>query len=154
MSVSSNTIEVLNDLIQINNDRIEGYQKANEELKATDTDLHNLFTSFITQSTDLKLALESEIAALGGEIETGTTTSGKIYRVWMDVKQLFTGKDRQAILDTCEFGEDAAQKAYKEAENNDNILLNVQKLISSQKLELKASHDKVRILRDSERAKS
>lgn len=153
MSSSSKTVEVLNDLIQINNDRIEGYQKAIEELKGTDTDLHNLFTSFITQSTDLKLSLESEIATLGGEIETGTTTSGKIYRAWMDVKLLFTGKDRQAILDTCEFGEDAAQRAYREAETHEDILLDAQKLIASQKIELKTSHDKVKILRDSERAK-
>jgi uncharacterized protein (TIGR02284 family) len=153
MSNISKTVEVLNDLIQINNDRIEGYQKANEELKATDTDLHNLFTSFITQSTDLKLALEAEIATLGGEIETGTTTSGKIYRIWMDVKLLFTGKDRQAILDTCEFGEDAAQKAYREAEKSDDIPLDVRQLISTQKVDLKTSHDKVRILRDSEKVK-
>jgi len=54
MSIASNTAEVLNDLIQINNDRIEGYQKAIEELKATDTDLTNLFTGFITQSQTLK----------------------------------------------------------------------------------------------------
>ena len=154
MTTSNNTVEVLNNLVHINNDRIEGYQKAIEELKKTDTDLYNLFTSFITQSTDLKLALESEIATLGGKVETGTTTSGKIYRAWMDVKSLFTGKDRQAILDTCEFGEDAAQKAYKDAEHSDDILLNIQKLITAQKLELKASHDKVKILRDSERAKS
>lgn len=153
MSNISKTVEVLNDLIQINNDRIEGYQKANEELKATDTDLHNLFTSFITQSTDLKLALEAEIATLGGEVETGTTTSGKIYRIWMDVKLLFTGKDRQAILDTCEFGEDAAQKAYREAEKSDDIPLDVRQLISTQKVDLKTSHDKVRILRDSEKVK-
>jgi uncharacterized protein (TIGR02284 family) len=153
MSNISKTVEVLNDLIQINNDRIEGYQKANEELKATDTDLHNLFTSFITQSTDLKLALEAEIATLGGEIETGTTTSGKIYRIWMDVKLLFTGKDRQAILDTCVFGEDAAQKAYREAEKSDDIPLDVRQLISTQKVDLKTSHDKVRILRDSEKVK-
>lgn len=153
MSNINKTVEVLNDLIQINNDRIEGYQKANEELKATDTDLHNLFTSFITQSTDLKLALEAEIATLGGEIETGTTTSGKIYRVWMDVKLLFTGKDRQAILETCEFGEDAAQKAYREAEKTDDIPLDVRQLISTQKADLKTSHDKVRILRDSEKGK-
>ncbi len=153
MSTSSKTVEVLNDLIHINNDRIEGYQTAIEELKDTDTDLHNLFTSFITQSTDLKLALEAEIATLGGKIETGTTTSGKIYRAWMDVKILFTGKDRQAILENCEFGEDAAQKAYREAEKSEHLLSDSQKLITSQKMELKNSHDKIKILRDSEKVK-
>ena len=151
MSISNKTVDVLNDLIQINNDRIEGYQKAIEELSDTDTDLYNLFTSFITQSTELKLTLETQIAVLGGEIETGTTTSGKIFRAWMNVKLLFNGKDRQAILDTCEFGEDAAQKAYRIAEKHEDIPLDVLKLISSQKVQLKKSHDKVRILRDSER---
>jgi hypothetical protein len=33
----------------------------------------------------------------------------------MDVKVSFSGNDRQAILESCEFGEDAAQKAYKDA---------------------------------------
>ncbi|HLT41914.1 MAG TPA: PA2169 family four-helix-bundle protein [Sphingobacteriaceae bacterium] len=154
MSTISNTAGVLNDLILINNDRIEGYHKAIEELKGTDTDLFNLFTSFITQSTDLKLALQSEVAALGEEIEEGTTTSGKIYRAWMEVKALFTGKDRQAVLEACEFGEDAAQKAYKEALESDEILENALRLISAQKLELKISHDKVKILRDSEKGLS
>lgn len=153
MSETSKTIEVLNDLVQINNDRIEGYRKAIDELRDIDTDLQNLFTSFITQSSSLKSALEAEIAAVGGDIDTGTTASGKIYRTWMDLKTVFTGKDRQAVLDSCEFGEDAAQKAYKEAEEADNVGLNAQRLISSQKMELKTSHDKVKMLRDTERAK-
>lgn len=151
MSTASNTAEVLNDLIQINNDRIEGYQKAIEELDSVDADLNNLFKSFITQSQELKSALQSEVSLLGEEVDTGTTVSGKIYRAWMDVKSIFSGKDRQTVLNNCEFGEDAAQKAYKEAEKSDDLLPNARALITSQKLELKSSHDKVKILRDSEK---
>lgn len=151
MSTASNTAEVLNDLIQINNDRIAGYQKALEELDSADVDLSNVFNSFITQSRELKSALQSEVSSLGEEIDTGTTVSGKIYRAWMDVKSIFSGKDRQTVLDNCEFGEDAAQKAYKEAEKSDDLLPNARALITSQKLELKSSHDKVKILRDSEK---
>jgi len=151
MSIASNTAEVLNDLIQINNDRIEGYQKAIEELKATDTDLTNLFTGFITQSQKLKSELETEVSTLGEEIDMGTTTSGKIYRAWMDIKAAFTGKDRQTVLNNCEFGEDAAQKAYRDAEKSEDLLPNARMLITNQKLELKSSHDKVKILRDSEK---
>lgn len=154
MSLASTTADVLNDLIQINNDRIEGYQKAIEELKSTDSDLQHLFNTFIAQSSTIKLALESEVATLGEEIDTGTTTSGKIYRAWMDVKTVFTGKSRVSILENCEFGEDAAQKAYKEAEETEGLANNIQRLITSQKAELKTSHDKVKILRDSEKAKS
>jgi len=81
----------------------------------------------------------------------GTTTSGKIYRAWMDIKAAFTGKDRQTVLNNCEFGEDAAQKAYRDAEKSEDLLPNARMLITNQKLELKSSHDKVKILRDSEK---
>ena len=37
--------EVLNDLIQINNDRVDGYEKAIKELKAEDNDLKNAFVA-------------------------------------------------------------------------------------------------------------
>lgn len=150
MSIANNTAEVLNDLIQINNDRIEGYKKAMEELKATDTDLQTLFSGFISQSQELKAALELEVASLGEEIVMGTTASGKIYRTWMDVKAAFTGANRKAVLESCEFGEDAAQSAYKTAGETEDILPNARMLIGSQKMELKASHDKVKILRDNE----
>ena len=39
MSNNKETIEVLNDLIQINNDRIAGYEKAIKETKSEDEDL-------------------------------------------------------------------------------------------------------------------
>jgi uncharacterized protein (TIGR02284 family) len=151
MSIARNTAEVLNDLIQINNDRIEGYQKAIEHLELTDSDLRTLFTSFITQSEELKAELQNEVSSLGGEIEQGTTASGKIYHAWMDIKAVFTGNDRQAALNNCEFGEDAAQKAYRTAEASEDLLPNARILITNQKMELKSAHDKVKLLRDSEK---
>jgi len=151
MSIATNTAEVLNDLIQINNDRVEGYQKAIEQLEPTDTDLRNLFTSFITQSQELKSALQNEVLTLGEDIDMGTTASGKIYRAWMDIKAAFTGNDRQTALNNCEFGEDAAQKAYRTAEESEELLPNARILITNQKMELKSSHDKVKLLRDSEK---
>jgi len=77
---------VLNDLILINNDRIEGYQKAKAELNDGNEDLKALFTDMISESHTLKMALATEVAASGEDIEEGTTNSGKIYRAWMDVK--------------------------------------------------------------------
>src|SRR3954468_20702447 len=98
--------ETLNDLIQINNDRIAGYERAIEELKPEDSDLKTLFVNMIGESHKHKMALATEVQAQGEEIETGTTNSGKIYRAWMDVKAIFTGHDRKTVLNNCEFGED------------------------------------------------
>ena len=110
MTTNDKLVGVLNDLIQINNDRINGYEKAIEEIKDKDVDLQGIFSSMANDSRKYSAELSREVIRLGGNPDTGTTESGKLYRVWMDVKALFTGKDRQAILESCEFGEDAAQK--------------------------------------------
>ncbi|MDB5120530.1 MAG: aldehyde dehydrogenase [Sphingobacteriales bacterium] len=144
------TTTILNDLIQINNDRIEGYERAIKELKDSDQDLKALFIQMIGESHQYKLALASEVAASGEDIDTGTTNSGKIYRVWMDVKAAFTGNDRKSILANCEFGEDAAQKAYKVALEDDDVPAYINSLIADQKESLKLSHDRIKELRDAE----
>lgn len=149
MSIASKTSETLNDLIKINNDRIEGYEKAIKELDPEDGDLQSLFKEFCSQSEGLKRELEQSVMEFGDEIEDGSTASGSIYRTWMDVKAAFSGDTRKAVLQSCEFGEDAAQKAYRMAEEETDIAPNTKILISNQKLDLKSSHDRVKALRDS-----
>lgn len=146
------TAEVLNDLIKINNDRIAGYEKAIEELPAADVDLKALFSGFIEQSELLKGELQQHIAGWDERVEDETTASGKIYRTWMDVKKAFASDDRQAVLDSCEYGEDAAQRAYKDASEEDGVSVPAKTLIIDQKTNLLASHDHVKRLRDQERA--
>ena len=128
--------EILNDLIQINNDRVAGYEKAIEELKSEDADLKTLFVKMIGESHKHKMALATEVQALGEEIEQGTTNSGKIYRAWMDVKAIFSGHDRKTVLNNCEFGEDAAQKAYKMALEEEGLSADLRSLITEQKADL------------------
>ena len=152
MNNTNETIEVLNDLIEINNDRITGYEKAIKELKEVDADLKALFLGFIGQSHQYKLALGTEVQVLGGNIETATTVSGKIYRAWMDVKAAFTGHDTHTVLDNAEFGEDAAQKAYQQALDGDDLSANLRSVITAQKEELKKAHDQVKALRDAQPA--
>lgn len=152
MISNESTIDVLNDLVQINNDRIEGYEKALKELPAEDTDLRALFVSMIDESHQYKMALTEEVQVAGGSADKGTTTSGKIYRAWMDVKAVFTGRDRKAILENCEKGEDAAQAAYISALQPDTELPSfLQELVLTQQKSLKASHDKIKFLRDQNR---
>src|ERR1700755_500528 len=105
MQNNKETIEVLNDLIQINNDRITGYEKAIKETQPEDEDLKVLYASMIAESHRIRIALATEVQTLGAEAEQGTTTSGKIYRAWMDVKAVFSGHDRHAVLENCEAGE-------------------------------------------------
>ncbi len=150
METRTENAEILNDLVQINNDRVAGYEKAIAELKFEDADLKTLFVKMIGESHKHKMALATEVQGLGEEIETGTTGSGKIYRAWMDVKAVFTGHDRKTVLNNCEFGEDAAQKAYKMALEEDALSADLRSLITEQKAALRISHDEIKALRDAQ----
>lgn len=141
--------EVINDLIRINQDRIEGYQLAIKELHELDIELKAVFENFIRDSENNKSELTKIVAGQDDEAAEGSTMPGKIYRAWMEVKTTFTGKDRKAVLELCEFGEDAAQKAYKEAiEILDATDTEAYQLIVEQKAHLKKAHDKIKEYRD------
>lgn len=150
MERNDKVIGILNDLIEINNDRIVGYEKGIEELKDGDADLRTLFHRYIQESRGYASELKHEVTRLGGTPTTdATTNSGKIYRVWMDLKAVVTGHDRKTVLNNCEFGEDAAQKAYEMALNGDTELeMSLRELLVSQKAKLKVGHDEVKRLRD------
>lgn len=142
------TVEILNDLIEINNDRMEGYDRAIKESTAENGDLKQLFEHMILESHEYKMALSTEVLVLKGETASGTTTKGKIYRTWMDVRAVFTGHDRYNILANCERGEDAAQAAYKSALADENLPKYLHDMVAEQQAKLKFDHDKIKMLRD------
>ncbi len=147
METNEKINDLLNELVQINNDRIEGYERAGKETE--DSDLKSLFTAMASKSRLLKSELGSEITNRGGKYTEGTTTSGKAFRVWMDLKAAMTGKDRKAILTSCEFGEDAALETYdKVLESKNDLPANLISLISQQRQKLDHDHKQVKTLRD------
>ena len=153
METNENLVEVLNDLIKINNDRIDGYEKALNEVEDLDLDLKGIFQKMANESRDYVQELSREVAALGGEVATGTTNSGKIYRVWMDIKATFTGHDRTSVLESCEYGEDAAQEAYEDALATDaDLPVDIRQVITDQKSSLLESHNLIKKYRDMHQA--
>jgi len=153
MNRNNDNAEILNDLIQINNDRIEGYERAIKDTGIGDNDLRSLFQTMANESRQYVSELQQHVVLEGEEPATDTTVRGKIYRAWMDVKATFTGKDRKSILESCEYGEDAAQRAYERAlEDSEDLSPDVATLIMDQKMQLRQSHDKIRALRDRQHA--
>lgn len=145
---NNKSIDVLNSLITINNDRIQGYETAIEETE--DQDLKSTFSQFIQTSRRCKDELVSAVTKLGGTPNDGTRADGKIYRAWMDFKALVTGKDRKAILNSCEYGEDVAVNTYEKALKDSDLTSEDNALIQEQYAKIKADHDKVRSMRDAE----
>ena len=138
--------ETVKDLIRINNDRVTGYSKA--ATQANDEDLQSLFSQLAQQSRQFSNELRGLISDPDNDVTDDTTTAGKIYRTWMDVKATFTGGNRKSVLASCEFGEDAAQKAYNSALKEDELTPDVRALVSSQKAALLEAHDRIKMMRD------
>lgn len=147
---SKNTITLINDLIIINNDRIEGYERAAKETE--DSQLKSIFTHMADESRQFKNELVREVVNQGGSPAEGTTNSGKMFRAWMDIKAALTGKDRKAIIASCEFGEDAALETYETVLNSEDLPVESRTLVSRQKSAIQQSHDKIKLMRDSSRS--
>ncbi|RBL93386.1 ferritin-like domain-containing protein [Chitinophaga flava] len=139
--------EILSDLVKINNDRIEGYQQA---IGATDdADLKALFQRMIDDSVRYADELNAELLAIGAEKCTGTTPCGKLYHAWTDLKTIFTGQDRHAILSFCEYSEDAAQRAYNSAFKTETSMpYRIRELIADQQKLLQNDHDIINAYRN------
>ncbi|MEO7983098.1 MAG: PA2169 family four-helix-bundle protein, partial [Bacteroidota bacterium] len=148
MENNEKTAEILNDLIEINHDRVNGYTKAAKETAAEDADLRSLFMEMADDSRLYAVELKKFVQRTGEAPAEGTTVRGKIYRVWMDIKAAVSGQSRKAILASCEFGEDAAQKAYNAALEEEELSPRIREVITDQQSELKRAHDRIKRMRD------
>lgn len=142
------TIEVLNDLIQINSDRISGYEKAIRETKSEDEDLKILYAAMIAESHRNKIALATEVQALSAGVGKGTTITGKIYRDWTDAGAIFTGSSRLTILKNCEQVEGYVERAYQSALEHETLPDYIHELLVRQEEALRSNHEEIKTLRD------
>ena len=148
-SITEKTAEHLRELIIINNDRYEGYQKASDHTK--DADLKALFSTLSAQSKVYNASLRSLVPATEETPDRDETRlSGKFFRTWMDVKNAIDSNNRKQILNSCEQGEDVAKEAYQNVlEDKEELTSNALSTIEKQYQELLKAHDQVKALRDS-----
>ena len=142
------TIAALNTLIQINNDRFEGYETA--FIETQEQDLKTLFSQFMLTSQRCKQELVNEVIRLGGTATESTRLTGKFFRVWMDVKAAITGKNQKAILSSCVYGENVVLETYQNVLKNEMQFIRFvkQTIINGQYALIKTDHDKVKRLHD------
>ena len=143
------SISILNDLIEINNDRISGYETALEETE--ETELKSLFPQFAQTSKKCNEELVTQVQKLGGTPTLGTNTKGKVFRAWMGVKTVLMAHHSRSILNSCEIGENAAVDAYNNALYNHKKDLSVEQhtMISAQSARINAEYDQIKSRRDS-----
>lgn len=106
-------VQVLKELNEFVHDGLEGYERAAQESK--DELRQDIYRKFSQQRLAFANELNMIIQNHGGSPERDTTAKGKLYRDWMDFKAALTGFNEEAILGSCIYGEEWAQKAYRDA---------------------------------------
>ena len=149
METTEKAIDVLNDLVKINNDRVAGFEKASENLEDDDRGLRPVFNKLAAESRDNAAQLAEKARQFNGEVPDGTSLSGSLHRAWLEVKSTFTGNDLESILNECERGEDAIKAAYRSAlEDSSELPYEVVQLITGQQQGINEGHDLIKSLRD------
>ena len=146
---NEDTISTLNGLIETCKDGQNGFKEAAEGVERSD--LKSLFYECSQQRSQFAGELQSLVRELGGDPENTGSLSAAIHRGFIDIKSIVTGKDETAILNECERGEDIAKAAYQKAAEQD-LPANVKTTVQNQFNTVKATHDKIRDLRDSAKA--
>jgi uncharacterized protein (TIGR02284 family) len=113
---NTKSIDLFNTLVVINQERMTGYETAEKETESEE--LKALFSQCKYISQQNKSELSKEIYKLGGIPDEDTKMTGNFYRIWMDIKSALTGRDRQTILESCDYGEKVAADTYKEVLNS------------------------------------
>jgi uncharacterized protein (TIGR02284 family) len=148
MEISEKAVDVINDLIKINNDRVAGFEKAGSDLEEDNKYLVAMFNKLAVESQQYVVELTG-IAQEYGEAADGTSTSGDLHRAWIDIKSTFTGGGVQTILDECERGEDAAKAAYRDALDLEKELSpELAAILERQQQGIIAGRDRIKSLRD------
>ncbi|RZK10211.1 MAG: PA2169 family four-helix-bundle protein [Flavobacterium sp.] len=88
------------------------------------------------------------VADNAGEPETGNSVSGSLHRIWIDVKSLFGGSDRESILSEAERGEDIIKNAYHSVIEQNRLGGVAKETVVLQSALLDKSHDKIKELRN------
>ena len=139
-------ILALNDLIRINKDRIDGYNKRINS--GLDKNLKDLFSQFVKQSQHNIDSLNKFVSLLGGKPFEDYSITGKFYQAWISFRSLVLGFGRKPILEFAENCEDVMKKAYQKVLEDKGLAWQnnsgANYFLESQLDQFKVSHDTVR----------
>ncbi|MDR3025539.1 PA2169 family four-helix-bundle protein [Chryseobacterium sp.] len=134
-------ISVLNDLLHITNDRIEGFEKVEGKVWEMYPDVKDEYDHMISQSKIMKNELINLITEKKGVPEDSSSIAGAIHRTWIDIKNSFTmGNLVESTLENVVFGEKAAIETYENALGYGNLSEKSNKIVSEQLRNLKSSY--------------
>lgn len=135
-------VDVLNDLLQITNDRIKGFSKVEDKVWEKYSSLKGDYDHMVSESQQMKTELHELIRNKGGEPDDSGTVLGSIHRGWIDVKNALVGDKAESTLENVVFGEKAAIEAYESALSSGVLCSQCTPTVQKQLQSLRSSYAK------------
>ncbi|RYG50579.1 MAG: hypothetical protein EOO01_10385, partial [Chitinophagaceae bacterium] len=104
--------EVLNDLIEVNTERIVRYEQLIASMDPSETGLRFLFARLIGESHQNKINLATELQAMCAPIDLSPANRGLVYETARQYMTKIDERSRIRILEQADTCEDAALRAY------------------------------------------
>jgi uncharacterized protein (TIGR02284 family) len=141
----TDTIEQLNELIEITRDGQRFYQHAHDEVR--DVRLQVLFRDMSKSKSELIHALSAKVAANQELPASGGTFMGKLRQVYTDTKASLVSDTEATYVAQLEEAEDRILHAFEEA--LEHAEPDVQALLAAELPKVRANHDRMRSLKQS-----
>lgn len=144
LNLSNDTISALQDLIQVNLDSRDGFRHASASLQ--EVAVSNMFLQLAEDRDRQAFELQSLVNNNGESPTHDGSYAAAAHRTWMDLRTALGG-GLTAVLQEAERGEDYIKGQYESCIKN-NAGSAASDVLHRQYAAVKASHDRVRDMRD------
>ena len=136
------TQALLKDLVQITNDRIATFEKAEGKIWESYPDIKLEYDRMITQSKIMKNELIDILRKDEKDYDSdASTVKGNLHNTWIDVKSAFTISSVNTTLEHVIAGEKTAVDTYEKALKEHEITESTRKILQDHLYLLTVSHD-------------
>jgi len=145
IELGKQTIAKLQDLIRVNTDSADGFEKVAELTE--EPQLESLFRDLSKERRGFAEELKRFVEVTDQSADDDGSFMAKIHRWWIDIRAKLMNKDPYDILAEAERGEDSVKRVYEDV-LPEIAGSPVNDLLLKQYAQVKRGHDRVRDLRD------
>jgi uncharacterized protein (TIGR02284 family) len=149
-TLAKSTVKKLQELIQINIDSYNGFNEAADQV--SDTALAELFRDLGAERSAQASELQSIVAANAEDPRDEGSMAAAAHRTWMDLRAALSSDDVGAVLSEAERGEDYIKDKYEDV-LKEPAGSAVNDVIQRQFAAVKATHDRIRDMRDEHKSR-
>jgi uncharacterized protein (TIGR02284 family) len=134
----------VNHLLEICNERIEGYRNAAKNVK--DAELKSVFEKYAQQTEKFQQELLPFSDKTSAK-DAGTRVIADTWRVWMDMKAALTDGSRSSLINASITGEEAAIRNYEDC-LEDDLPMDLRNIVERQLAEIKSAYNHIKTFSD------